>query len=44
MNKKSSTKGQPGVNRLDDEMEKLRMDVVSMELRARYWKASYEMR
>jgi len=44
MNKKNSTKGQPGVNKLGDELESLRMDVVSMELRARYWKASYEMR
>lgn len=31
-------------NVLNDKMEKMRAEVVELELRARYWKAQYEVR
>jgi hypothetical protein len=33
-----------GVNKLTDEQEEMRMQVVDLEMKARYWKAQYEIR
>jgi hypothetical protein len=33
-----------GVTKLTEEQERMRMDVVDLELKARYWKAQYEIR
>jgi len=39
MNKKTN-----GVNTLSQDQENMRMQVVDLELKARYWKAQYEIR
>jgi hypothetical protein len=33
-----------GTNQLDAQMEQMRMQVVQLELRARYWKAQYDIK
>ena len=33
-----------GVANLDEQTEKMRLQVVQLELRARYWKANYEIK
>lgn len=39
MNKKNN-----GVNRLSEAQENMRMEIVELELKARYWKAQYDIR
>lgn len=44
MNNKSTTKKVNGVTQLNEEMENMRLTVVDLELKARYWKAQAEIR
>ncbi len=44
MGKKNSTENKTGINQLTPEQEQMRMQVVDLEMKARYWKAQFEIR